>query len=112
MAGSRNITIYSGDTYVHELRLKDGSNAAINISQRTFSGQIRIAPSSTEIVANFAVNISNGAGGIVQFVLSSNVSGAIIPGTYHYDFQQTDGAVVTTLVAGKALIQGDVTDGG
>ena len=41
MAANRNIDIYKGDTYVHELRLKDSSNVAINISTRTYTGQIR-----------------------------------------------------------------------
>lgn len=109
MAANRNITIYSGDTYVHELRLKNSSNTAIDISTRTFSGQIRIAPASTEPIANFSANISNGVGGIVQFSLSSSDTAAITPGTYYYDFQQVDGVIVTTLIAGKAVIQEDVT---
>lgn len=112
MAASRNITIYSGDTYIHELRLKDSSNVAINISSRTFSGQIRLAPASSTVVANFSANISNGAGGIVQMSLSPEVSGSIPAGTYYYDFQQVDGAIVTTLIAGKAVVYKDVSHGG
>lgn len=110
MAASRNINIYSGDTYVHELRLKTSANTAIDISTRTFSGQIRIAPASTDPIANFSANISNGAGGIVQFSLSSSDTGGITPGTYYYDFQQVDGVIVTTLLAGKAIVQEDVTN--
>lgn len=109
MAASRNITIYSGDTYIHELRLKNSSNAAIDISTRIFSGQIRIAPASTDPVANFVTTITDGPGGIVLFSISSNNTALITPGTYYYDFQQIDGSIVTTLIAGKAVIQEDVT---
>ena len=41
MAATRNIEIYKGDTYLHELRLKNNSNAVINITSRTYTGQIR-----------------------------------------------------------------------
>lgn len=109
MAGNRNITIYSGDTYVHELRLKDSSNTAINISGRDFSGQIRLAPASDDAVANFSVNISNAQAGTVQFYLTPEETNSIAPGTYYYDFQQIDGVIVITLLTGKAFIQGDVT---
>lgn len=110
MAARRNITIYSGDTYVHELRLKNSANVAIDISTRTFSGQIRVAPASTEPVATFTTAITNGAGGLVQFTLSPETTNSITPGTYYYDFQQIDGVIVTTLIAGKAVIQEDVSN--
>lgn len=109
MAARRNITIYSGDTYVHELRLKTSSNTAIDISTRTYSGQIKLAPASSDAIVTFNTSITNGPGGLVQFTLTPEVTGSITPGTYYYDFQQLDGVIVTTLIAGKAVIQEDVT---
>lgn len=109
MAANRNISIYSGDTYVHEVRLQTSSNTAINISTRLFSGQLRVAPSSTEIIANFSANITDGANGIVLFSMTSAVTSNIVPGTYYYDFQQIDGVITTTLLAGRATVQEDVT---
>ena len=41
MAATRNITIYQGDTYAHELRIRDSANANVNITSRTYTGQIR-----------------------------------------------------------------------
>jgi hypothetical protein len=41
MAATRDITIYQGDTYAHELRIKNSANAVINITSRVYTGQIR-----------------------------------------------------------------------
>lgn len=109
MPGSKNINIYQGDTYVHELRIKDSSNVAINITSHTFSGQIRKSPASTDIEATFTTTITNGANGIVQFSLASATTSNIAVGTYYYDFQQTNGAVVTTLLTGKAFVEGQIS---
>ena len=111
MAGLRNITIYAGDTYLHELRIKDSANAAINITSHTFTGQIKVGKLESEKVATFTANISNGAAGIVQFLLTANVTANITPGTYYYDIQQINGTVVTTLLGGKVVVQGDITRG-
>lgn len=109
MPGSKNINIYQGDTYIHELRIKDSSNVAINITSYTFTGQIRMAPASTEVEVSFTTTITNGANGIVQFSLAPNVTSNIAVGTYYYDFQQNNSGVVTTLLTGKAVVEGQVS---
>lgn len=109
MAGTRDIVLYAGDTYVHELRLRNSSNAVINISTHTYSGQIKLGRSATENIAVFTSQITDGANGVVQFSLAANTTASITPGTYYYDIQQINGTIVTTLLAGKAIVQGDVT---
>jgi hypothetical protein len=109
MAGARDIVLYAGDTYVHELRLRNSANAVINISSHTFSGQIRLGRSATDNVATFTTQITDGANGVVQLSLAANTTAAMTAGTYYYDIQQINGAIVTTLLAGKAIVQGDVT---
>jgi len=109
MAGTRDIVLYAGDTYVHELRLRNNANAVINISSHTYSGQIRLGRSSTDSVVSFTSQITDGANGVVQLSLTANTTAAMTAGTYYYDIQQTNGTVVTTLLAGKAIVQGDVT---
>lgn len=109
MPGSKNISIYQGDTYIHELRIKDSSNIAINISSYAFTGQIRTAPASSDIEVSFTASILNGVNGIVQFSLSSGVTSNIAPGTYYYDFQQDNSGVITTLLTGKAVVEGQVS---
>ena len=70
MAATRNISIYQGDTYAHELRIKDSANANVNITSRTYTGQIRKRRSSDIVVATFTSQITNGANGIVVMTLT------------------------------------------
>ena len=93
------------------MRIKDSANAAINITSHTFTGQIKVGKLESTNVATFTANISNGAAGIVQFLLTANVTANITPGTYYYDIQQINGTVVTTLLGGKVIVQGDITRG-
>jgi hypothetical protein len=109
MAANRNIDIYKGDTYVHELRLKDSSNVAINISTRTYTGQIRKKRNSEIVLLEFATSITNGANGIVSFSLTPVQTATLSAGIYVYDFQEINASVVTTLVTGNVTVTGDVT---
>ena len=109
MAANRNIDIYKGDTYVHELRLKDSSNVAINISTRTYTGQIRKKRNSDIVLLEFATSITNGANGIVSFSLTPVQTATLSAGIYVYDFQEINTSVVTTLVTGNVTVTGDVT---
>lgn len=109
MAATRNITIYQGDTYAHELRIKDSANANVNISTRTYTGQIRKKRNSDTAAATFTSEITNGANGIVVMSLTSAETANIASGTYVYDFQETNGSTVTTLITGTATITGEVS---
>jgi hypothetical protein len=109
MPAERNINIYQGDTYVHELNLKNSANAAINISSRSYSGQIRKRASSSTIVATFSSEITNGANGIVVFSLTSSTTANIRAGTYVYDFQEVNESVTTTILSGSASVIRQVT---
>ena len=109
MAAERNIDIYQGDTYVHQLSLKNSSNAVINISTRTYAGQVRKRRSSDTITATFTTEITDGANGVVVFSLTPNVTSSMASGSYVYDFQETNGAVVTTVLTGNVTVTGQVT---
>ena len=112
MAAERNIIIYQGDTYVHEVRLRNSANANINISTRSYSGQVRKTKTSDTIVATFTTEILDGPNGVMQFSLLPNVSSNIRSGVYYYDLQENNSTVITTLIAGKASVQGEVTRAG
>ena len=109
MAAERNIEIYQGDTYAHQLSLKNSANAVINISTRTYAGQIRKKKSSETITATFTSEITDGANGVVVLSLTPGVTANIASGSYVYDFQETNGAVVTTLLAGNVVVVAQVT---
>jgi hypothetical protein len=111
MAAERNISIYKGDTYTHEARIKNASNVAINISNRTYTAQIRKSKASQDIVENFTVNVTDAANGVLVFSLVASVTSNIQVGTYYYDLQEQNSGVVTTLMGGKVIISGEVTRG-
>jgi hypothetical protein len=108
-AATRNITVYQGDTYVHELRLRDSANANINISSRTYTGQIRKRRTSANASITFSAEITDGANGIVVFTIASANTASLRSGTYVYDFQEVNGTTVTTLMTGNVTIIGQVT---
>ena len=109
MAATRNITIYQGDTYAHELRIKNSSNANVNITSRTYTGQVRKKRSSDTAAATFTSEITNAANGIVILSLTSAQTANIAAGTYVYDFQETNGAIITTLITGTVTVTGEVS---
>ncbi|NDB58895.1 hypothetical protein EB001_10640 [bacterium] len=109
MPATRNIEIYQGDTYAHQLVLKNNANAVINIASRTYSGQIRKRRSSDTISANFAAEITDGANGVVVFTMTPNDTANLRPGIYVYDFQEINGQTITTILTGNATITGEVT---
>ena len=109
MAATRNITIYQGDTYAHELRIKNSANANVTITSRTYSGQIRKKRNSDTVAATFTSEITNGANGIVVMSLTAAATANIAAGTYVYDFQETNGTVITTLITGTVTVTGEVS---
>ncbi len=109
MAATRDISVYQGDTYAHELRIKDSANANVNITSRTYIGQIRKRRSSEIIVATFSSTLTNAANGVVVMSLDASNTANISAGSYVYDFQETNGATVTTLITGVCTVTGDVT---
>ena len=111
MPGKRDISIYAGDTYVHEIRIKNADGTAINIGGRTYSGSIKLSRTSESVISPFIVNITNAANGVVVFSLTSSNTALITPGTYYYDFQEENVGIVTTLLTGKATVTGQITNG-
>jgi hypothetical protein len=109
MAATRDISIYQGDTYAHELRIKDSANANVNITSRTYTGQIRKKRNSDTITATFTSTLTNAANGVVVMSLTSSNTANISAGSYVYDFQETNGETVTTLITGVCTVTGDVT---
>jgi hypothetical protein len=109
MAATRDISIYQGDTYAHELRIKDSANANVNITSRTYTGQIRRKRNSDTISATFTSTLTNAANGIVVLSLTAASTANIASGTYVYDFQETNGATITTLITGSCIVVGEVS---
>lgn len=111
MAAERNIIIYKGDSYSHEVRLKNSSNTAINISNRNYTSQIRRSKASEEVVQNFTIQITDAVNGILVISLAADLTSNIRVGTYYYDLQEDNSGIITTLMGGRMIISGEVTRG-
>tara|TARA_B100002019_G_scaffold81384_1_gene70266 strand:+ start:12196 stop:12528 length:333 start_codon:yes stop_codon:yes gene_type:complete len=109
MAAERNISIYQGDTYTHDVTLNDSSNTAIDITDRTYAGQIRPFAGSTDVSATFTTEIVNAGSGLMRFSLTSAQTANIAAGTYVYDLQETNGSVVLTIMSGTVTVTAEVT---
>jgi hypothetical protein len=109
MAATRNISIYRGDTYVHEIRIRDSANAVINISGRVYSAQIRRSSSSSNTVVSFTSTITDASNGVLQISLTTNQTANLRSGMYKYDLQEINGSNVLTLMTGNVTVTGDIT---
>ena len=111
MAGIRDISIYKGDSYTHEVRIKNSANTAINISGRTYRAQVRKTKASEVVIQNFTTSITDAANGVLIISLAASSTSNISPGIYYYDLEETNGSIVTTLMGGKITVIGEVSRG-
>ena len=111
MAATRDITIYQGDTYGHVITITDDATppVATDVSGRTFAAQIRRYPSSDTIAAQFAVDMTDAATGVVQLSLTATQTAALVAGPYAFDVHMITGTTTLTLFAGECLVSGEVT---
>ena len=72
---------------------------------------MRKSRSSSSIVLSFTVAITSAANGVVIMSLTPEATSSIDPGTYFYDFEETNTNYVTTLMAGKVSLTGQVSRG-
>ena len=108
MAAVRNISIYRGDTYLHEITIRDSSNASIDISDRTYSAQVRRTASS-DVILTFTSTVTDAANGVLQISLTSSQTSSLDSGIYIYDLQETNSSNILTLMRGNVTVTGDIT---
>ena len=103
------LSIRIGDTETVTVTLQDAAGAAINITGRTYSAQVREKASSTSDLATFTCSIVNAAQGKFACTLSSATTTNLSPANAVWDLQENNGGTITTLMAGEAVISRDVT---
>lgn len=106
---TQNLTITRGDTEIVIITMKDNTNAAVNITGRTYRAQIRATKDAAAIAASFVCVITNAAGGEVTCTLSAGVSATLAAGKYYWDFEETSSGTVTTILAGTVTVLADVS---
>lgn len=113
----RDITIYQGDTYTLQFRVRaqntDGTPGAyIDLTGATPKAQLRSAPQSTTVIAEFAATLDNqttNTGG-VTLTLTAAQTAALTYDSMAWDAQVTyPSGTVTTYLRGKATLLYEVT---
>lgn len=106
---TRNLSTVAGDTFSHLIEIQGANGSAINVSARTYTGQVRQYTSSASAAGTFNVDMTNAATGKVTISLGAAVTSTFSPGPYWYNVQQTVGSTVSTLFRGQFLVIGDET---
>lgn len=103
-----NYKIVRGDDFVDVVTIKEGEPAAaVDVSARTYTAQVRSTPDGDVVVA-MSIDMSSAASGEIGYAISDTDT-AEMSGQYVWDFQQSTAGVVRTLMAGTFTVEKDVT---
>lgn len=112
--------IIQGDSFsksyaMDTLNTDTGVKTPIDISNKTVTGQIRLAPGQ-EPVIDFTTSISDGGTGVENtftLTLTSQQTTAMRAGTWQYDVQLIDNTnteVVDTVLKGNFIVRAQITE--
>jgi hypothetical protein len=97
-----------GDDFADTVTIKEGDPAAaVDVSARTYTAQVRSTPDGA-VVASMVIDMADAATGVVGFSIS-DIATDDMSGEYVWDFQQSAGGSVRTLMGGKFVVYADVT---
>lgn len=104
------LSVRVGDTETISLTMQNSAGAPIDIAGRTYASQIRASAESSTVLATFNCSVvGNGSTGQVTCTLPASTTAGLTPGIAVFDLQETNGTVVTTILAGQVTITQDVT---
>jgi hypothetical protein len=103
------LTLRIGDTETISVTVQDSSGTVINITGRSYAAQVRATADAASPLATFTCLVTNGAAGQLACTLTATQTAALSTGVAVWDLQETNGATVTTLLAGPVRIDQDVT---
>ena len=110
MPATYNLTIRTGDTETIALTIQNSSGTPIDLAGRTYAAQVRESAESSSILATFSCAlVGTGSTGQVNCTLPASTTTGLTPGLAVFDLQETNGTVVTTILAGQCTIVRDVT---
>jgi hypothetical protein len=103
----RDLDVYRGDTWTHEIRFVDALENPVDVSAWVFASQVRRSWKG-DIVVPYSVDASAAAAGVVVFFVGAPDT-ELDPGSYRYDVERTQGGVVETVLKGRLVVTGDIT---
>ena len=100
--------IMRGDDFADQVTIKEGDpSAAVDVSARTFTAQVRSTPDGA-VIASMTIDMASAASGVVGYSLADTTTDDLA-GSYVWDFQQSTGGVIRTLMGGAFVVEKDVT---
>lgn len=100
--------IMRGDDFADQVTIKEGDpSAAVDVSGRTFTAQVRSTPDGA-VIASMTIDMTSAAAGVVGYSLADTTTDDL-SGSYVWDFQQDTGGVIRTLMGGAFVVEKDVT---
>lgn len=105
----RDLEIYRGDDYSHQITFVDANNAPLDVSAYTFTAEIRDrSEGGAQVYATFTVDMTQAATGIITLHLAA-ADTRIKTDVAYWDLQVDTGSAIQTWLAGKVTASGDVT---
>lgn len=100
-----------GDTYSNLISITDSDGAPITITGRTYWITLKLDPTTADPGEAQASVLASGSPAAHQAILSipPAQTALLVPGSYHYDIQEVNGAAITTICYGKVKVIRDVT---
>jgi len=112
LPASKDFTHYRGDTFRVRMRLKDASDAYIDLTGYTFLCELRTDPGDA-VAETFVVSLLTQSGptlGGVELLLTAAETKALAPANYKWDLEVTfPGGDVQTPIGGKWVLSADVS---
>lgn len=107
--GVQNLTFVRGDTETVQVTMTSDGSTPVNITGRTYAAQLRTNPDIAAISATATCSVTDGANGVMSAVFAASATADLVPGMYYWDLQETNGSVITTVLAGTVTVLADVT---
>lgn len=105
----QNLSMTRGDTETVVITMTSDGTTPINITGRTYRAQIRTTKDSSSIDASFTCTVTNAAAGEVTCTILPAVTSTLAVGIHYWDLEETNGGVVSTILAGSVTVLADVT---
>jgi hypothetical protein len=109
IAALLNIQCRKGDTFERQFTFKDEDGAAIDLSSYTITMTVKDSAGTTVLTFSGGDWTGTPSAGQLTATKSATAMGATTPGTYTYDLQATVGTSKVTWLAGKFIIDAEVT---
>lgn len=110
MSAKYDFDLYQGATFNRTLDIKDADNAAVDITNYTFAGQIRTSAHSGTVAGTFTCTITNASNGRITWEMSATNT-ALVPAqqcVYDLEMTQANGDIVR-LLEGFVDVKANVT---